>query len=145
MIIFDFAGTLVEMRPPQLLVRRGLLRRLSRRYQLAILTGGNRKEVINILKKLTIKNYFDEAFIVTKSDTGLRKPDPRLLKSLLSLGKTNKAVYIGDKIKDYRMAAALGVKFIYVGKRKLGNIQLRYDITLVEGAINKLLSSERKQ
>lgn len=39
-IIFDFAGTLVKMRPAILLVDSKLLKRLASNYKLGILTGG---------------------------------------------------------------------------------------------------------
>lgn len=126
LIVFDFAGTLVCMRPPKLLVNRSLLKRLSQVYLLGILTGGSRTEVINILKKLKILPYFKDEIIITKSDTKFRKPNPKLLSLVIQGSKATTCLYIGDSVKDYKMSTTLGIPFIYIGKKRLGVKQFMY-------------------
>ena len=140
-LLFDFSGTLVNMRPPTLLIKRDVLERLSQKFKFGIITGGPRSETTNILKKLNIYSLFDPQLIITKDDTFLRKPDPLLITSFLKKVDSKKAIYIGDRSKDLKLAKAAKIPFIYVGKAKYGKIQLGYNYDLVEQAVNKLLSS----
>lgn len=134
-IIFDFLGTLVQMRPPSLYISKNILLNLSRNYQLGIITNGKRTEVINILTKLGVIDLFET--VITKDDTSLRKPDPKLFDQF----KGQIVVYVGDTLKDYRMTKDADIPFIYVGRKKIGAGQLDFKRELVEEAINKLLSS----
>lgn len=117
-IIFDFAGTLVRMRPATLLIPKSLLRRIAQKYKLGIITGGKRAEVRNIIKKLKINQYFRDNLIITKDDTLLRKPDPRLLQLIMKRSGNKKVVYIGDRITDYIMARDAQVPFFQVTRDK---------------------------
>lgn len=114
LVIFDFAGTLVKMRPPSLLLEKGLIVKLSQSYFLGILTGGKKAEVLNILNKLDIKSYFQDENIITKDETNFRKPNPQLLQLLTR--NTTCVAYIGDTCKDSQMAKAVGVRFILADK-----------------------------
>lgn len=134
-IIFDFLGTLVQMRPPSLYISKNILLSLSRNYQLGIITNGKRAEVINILTKLGVIDLFET--VITKDDTSLRKPDPMLFSQF----NGQIVVYVGDTLKDYRMAKSANIPFIYIGRMKIGVSQLNFKRELVEEAINKLLSS----
>lgn len=115
-IIFDFAGTLVKMRPATLLIDRVYLNNLSKKYKLAIITGGARAEVLNILRKLKINQYFQVENIITKDDTILRKPNPILLKMVIKKIRATKSLYIGDNSKDFKMANMARIPFIYSQK-----------------------------
>lgn len=116
LIIFDFAGTLVKMRPPTLLINRSLLKQYSKKYQLAIVTGGKRTETINILNKLNICELFRDEYIITKDDTRFRKPAPELLRLVVKKAGTYSPLYIGDTARDRKMAQSAGIPFIYSQK-----------------------------
>lgn len=119
-IIFDFSGTLVKMRPPELLANKNILRALSKKYYLAIITGARKSETLNILNKLAITNLF--ALITTKDDTTFRKPDSILFNVVKETFRAKGYVYIGDTRKDYYFAKNSRIPFLYVGKRNIGII-----------------------
>ena len=122
-IIFDFAGTLVKMRPATLLIPLDMLQQLSRKYQLGIITGGGRAEVWNIIKRLGICAYFPRKMVITKDDTNLRKPNARLLAFAMSQFGVTSAVYVGDSTKDQQMAKATHMLFYRIGnKESIGQI-----------------------
>lgn len=110
-IVFDFSGTLVKMRPPVLLVKKGVLENLAKRYQLGIVTGARRTETLNILTKLNIKKMFSA--IISKDDTKFRKPDPKLLMIVEKKLAAKVTAYIGDSKNDRVMAKAKKVPFIF--------------------------------
>lgn len=105
LLMFDFAGTLVTMRPARLLTKRTNLVRLAQKYQLGIVTGARRPETQNILTQLSIASLFPQ--VITTDDSAFRKPDPRLLPS-------NTLAMIGDGYKDQLMAQKAKVKFFRV-------------------------------
>lgn len=111
-IIFDFSGTLVKMRPASLLIRKQFLKNASKKYKLGIITGAKRTETINITTKLGLLKLFPA--IITKDDTRLRKPNPKLLEMIERKLSAKIAVYVGDSKKDKLMAEAKGVPFIMV-------------------------------
>lgn len=108
-IFFDFTGTLVKMRPAKLLADKLLLKKLTGKYRLGIITGAKRTETINILKKLDILKIFQ--VVITASDNVVRKPDPRLFPSLPIYG------YIGDAKKDSVFAKNAGITFFRINKK----------------------------
>lgn len=108
-IFFDFSGTLVKMRPATPLINISLLKKLSERFKLGIITGAKRSETENVLKKLKIYNLFQ--IIITADDNKLRKPNPKLFPNLSIYA------YIGDTIKDKLFAKNAGVTFFRVNKK----------------------------
>jgi len=106
-IIFDFAGTLVLMRPPKLLASKTALYKLSSKYQLGIITGARRSETKNIIRKLKLVSLFK--LIITADDSVYRKPNPKLF-------FIAPKVYIGDTKKDELMAKLAKISFIKVNK-----------------------------
>ncbi|HVZ11726.1 MAG TPA: HAD family hydrolase [Patescibacteria group bacterium] len=138
-ILFDFAGTLVEMRPAKLSMKRSLLKRLSKKYNLGIITGGSRTEVENIIGKLKIRRFFSDKSIITKQDSLYSKPEPKLIRRLENSFSTKRTLYIGDRLIDYKMANAAKIPFIYIGKRKLGNEQIKNSRDLNIEMIEKYL------
>src|SRR3989337_2535592 len=99
-IFFDFSGTIAKMRPGKLLVNVSLLKELSEKYCLGIVTGGRKSEVNNIFKK-----------VITADDTRFRKPNPKIISKL----KIN--TYIGDSKKDEEFAKNLKVPFFRINKK----------------------------
>jgi phosphoglycolate phosphatase-like HAD superfamily hydrolase len=108
-IFFDFAGTLVKMRPATLLAKRFLLEKLSKRFKLGIITGGKRTETQNILNKLKIQDII--SLKITADDSKLRKPDGRLFPKMKIFA------YIGDTKKDESLAKNGKVPFFRVNKK----------------------------
>lgn len=141
LIIFDFLGTLVKMRPAKGLISAQSLEILSKDNALAIITGGQRTEVMNILRKLDYLKYFDQNLIITASDTPLRKPNPKLLEMIKARGKFEQIIFIGDMLKDFNFALNTGIPFIFIGKKRIGDAQLGYDTTQIEKVVMNLLSS----
>lgn len=114
LIIFDFAGTLVKMRPAKLLLPKSMLNNIARSFTLGILTGAKRTETLNILKKTKTLSLFDRDYIFTKDDTNLRKPDPKLFKQFFKVSNEQIILYIGDSSNDAKMAREAGINFINV-------------------------------
>ena len=106
-IIFDFAGTLVLMRPPKLLANKPALYKLSSKYQLGIITGASRSETQNILRKLKLVSLFK--MVITADDSAYRKPNPKLF-------FITPKIYIGDAKKDELMAKYANIRFIRVNR-----------------------------
>jgi phosphoglycolate phosphatase-like HAD superfamily hydrolase len=115
-VLFDFAGTLVNMRPARLLVEPMVLQQLSEKFRLVIATGASRSETINILNKLQISKLFD--LIITASDTKYQKPETGLITNFIKSDQI--AAYFGDSLKDYQLAQALNIPFYYIGKLSIG-------------------------
>ncbi len=108
-IFFDFSGTIAKMRPGKLLVNVSLLKELSEKYCLGIVTGGRKSEVNNILKKFGVAQIFTK--VITADDTRFRKPNPKIISKL----KIN--TYIGDSKKDEEFAKNLKVPFFRINKK----------------------------
>ncbi len=112
-VIFDFAGTLVCMRPATLLIPRFILNVLSWFFVLGIITGASRKDTIRILHKLRIVRFFSKETIVTKDDSSYRKPDIRLIQFFANKFKGKTIwLYVGDGIKDFKMAKRYKINFL---------------------------------
>ncbi|MBL7036312.1 HAD family hydrolase [Candidatus Microgenomates bacterium] len=107
-IIFDFAGTIVKMRPAKLLVKKELLLKISTKYNLGIITGAKKTETMNILSKLGINKLFST--IITSEDSILKKPNPKLFPILPIIA------YVGDTKKDFYFAKNAGITFFRVNK-----------------------------
>lgn len=125
LIIFDFAGTLVKMRPPRLLVNKNKLFALCDKYALGIITGARKAEVLKILNKLEIVDCF--SILVAKDDCKYQKPERKLFLFLRQRIKFGKVYYVGDTLKDYKFAVNSGIPFLYVGKKKIG---IKNDISI---------------
>ena len=114
-IFFDFAGTLVKMRPATLLVDKKQLDRLSKYFLLGIITGARKAETLNILQKLNIKDIFTT--IVASDDTIYKKPDKR------GFPRVNIKFYIGDTKKDELVAKNAKVTFFRINnKQNINNV-----------------------
>lgn len=91
-----------------------LLKSLSEKYDLAILTSSKREEIDQILDKYGLVNYFKS--ILTLDDIRNPKPDPEgIQKALKTLKyKPENVVYIGDSATDILTARAASVASIAV-------------------------------
>jgi HAD superfamily hydrolase (TIGR01509 family) len=100
--------------PPLLVGARRVVHLLSGKYDLGIVTSGNRQRVRRQLRKLDLASYFSAC--VCSEDAAKRKPHPAPL--LLALKRLRRApedcVYIGDTAEDIEMAHRAGVRAIGV-------------------------------
>jgi HAD superfamily hydrolase (TIGR01509 family) len=93
---------------------RGVLRVLSRRFKLALVSSGSRARVRRQLRELELAPMFLAK--VCSEDAPRRKPDPAPLRMALCLLKAapQLCVYVGDAPEDVEMAHRAGVRAIGV-------------------------------
>jgi putative hydrolase of the HAD superfamily len=127
-VLFDLGDTIIVEDPdpgaPILQWRRlrrvpyaaTLIRRLAKRYRLAVVTNtriSGRREVAEALRRVGLGSYFD--VIVTSVDVGCEKPGGKIFQCALdALGvQADEAVMIGDRVDtDIAGANRLGIKTI---------------------------------
>ena len=113
-IIFDLDGTLVQLKPEfQSFVDKEKLIKLSRDYELAIITGATRTETKSALKRAGINMFFNERFIVTSDDVSASKSTGESFRELLRRIRGN-VIMIGDSDSDETGASVAGIPFIRV-------------------------------
>lgn len=91
---------------------RSMLRRLARRFELAIFTGRIREELRPTLDRFRAAAYFQQ--IVTTSDVVRSKPYPDGLLRILRERAPQSALYLGDNVDDAASAHAAQVPFVGV-------------------------------
>jgi len=93
---------------------RGILRRLSRRYTLGLVTSGDRDRVCRQLRAFRLTRLFRVR--VCGGDTQEKKPHPAPLVMALREMKLSpsECVYVGDTPDDLIMARAVGMRAIAV-------------------------------
>lgn len=118
-----------------------ILKKLSKDYELAIMTGRPRQEAIYALKYNGVFNYFSE--IIAMEDVVKQKPDPDGLLKILKKFATSNAFYFGDSIDD--MEAAVNAKIAPIGilppsdkSGKLKNLLLKKGAKTVLDNINQI-------
>jgi len=89
-----------------LLVERDVLRRLSERLRLAVVTGRPRAEAEWFLEKVDVRDLFESVVCL---EDGPNKPDPTPVRIAMEQLGVSKAWMIGDTPDDVRAAAAAGV------------------------------------
>jgi len=96
-----------------------LVKKLKRKYKLAIVANNVKNWVMKKLEKYKIKNFFD--IIVVSSEVGVRKPDPRIFSfTIKKLNvKPEECIFISDELNDDLSGAkVLGIKTIWLKKEK---------------------------
>jgi HAD superfamily hydrolase (TIGR01509 family) len=100
--------------PPLLAGARRVVRLLAQKFDLGIVTSGNRPRVRRQLRELQLASYFSAC--VCSEDASKRKPHPAPLQ--LALKRLRRApeqcVYVGDTAEDIEMARSAGVRAIGV-------------------------------
>jgi HAD superfamily hydrolase (TIGR01509 family) len=100
--------------PPLLAGARRVVRLLAQKFDLGIVTSGNRPRVRRQLRELHLASYFSAC--VCSEDAAKRKPHPAPLQ--LALKRLRRApehcVYVGDTAEDIEMARSAGVRAIGV-------------------------------
>ncbi len=88
------------------------IKKFKKNYKLAVVTHGNKKNQIRILKKIKLFKYFD--FIISAKDEGLNKTDPNLFYKLLKRRfRLNEIIYVGDNpLTDFSACRKIGIKTV---------------------------------
>ncbi len=94
------------------LLDKRILKSLSKRYTLSILTGRPRKEAYYVLKKNKVASYFK--IIITMDDITKQKPFPDGLLKISNQYSNSNAYYFGDTIDDMKVAVLANVNPIGV-------------------------------
>ncbi len=91
-----------------------MLENLSKSFKLALLSNAYGEFVKRMTRFKEIDRYFE--MTLGSDDTGYRKPDPRGIFYILDKLKfeKNRALYIGDSLKDEMAAKNAGIKYIFV-------------------------------
>ncbi len=134
-IVFDFSGTLVRMRPPKLLLSRKALINLSKSYKMVIITGATKAETTNILKKLDIVECF--SLVISKEASIYSKPNPKLFDIVKTEYKDSVAIYLGDSKSDQTFAGLSQVPFLLVDN----NYPNKYKSMTTRSAINFIIKN----
>ena len=101
-------------RPPLLPGARRVLRMLARKFDLGIVTSGNRARVRRQLREFALADYFSAC--VCSEDASRKKPHPAPLRLALKRLRLlpEQCVYVGDTAEDLEMARRAGVRAIGV-------------------------------
>lgn len=94
------------------LVSPRLLKRWSKRAELALFTGRTRRELSHTLEQFGVKELFPR--VVTMDDVEHLKPDPEGLLRLLGGTDPKEALYLGDNLDDALAAKRARVPFFGV-------------------------------
>ena len=99
-----------------LLIKESLLKKLSKKYPLALFTGRPRMETEYVFKRFNIGKYFSS--VVTMDDVKKLKPDPQgAMITLKNLGVLS-AIYFGDTVDDMSCAKNSGCIGIGISSEK---------------------------
>jgi len=129
----------------KLLIDVDMIKKLSKKYLLAILTGRSKIEANFVLEKYGIKKYFKEMVAMENVKEG--KPNPEgLLKLIKKIGlNKDSVVYVGDNIADLGAANNAEVKFVGVippssDKEYLKNMFKSRDVKDILDSVNEIKS-----
>ncbi|MBC8359370.1 MAG: HAD-IA family hydrolase, partial [Candidatus Aminicenantes bacterium] len=95
-----------------------VLKRVSSKYKLAVLTDNNEVQTIRTLEALEIREFFDDKFIFTRDKSGILKPNSEVFKKVVEAirVRAEECVSIGDRLEiDIKPAQAIGMKGILAG------------------------------
>jgi HAD superfamily hydrolase (TIGR01548 family) len=118
------------------LVPARLLKKWSKRAELALFTGRTRKELAYTLDRLKMKKYFKQ--IVTMDDIKNLKPHPDGLLRILNGRDPSCALYLGDNIDDALASKRARVPFLGVLPRGSHARKMRGHILRDLGALSIL-------
>ena len=89
-----------------------VLRELSRRYYIGVVSSSTREAVKAIMEKLGYAPY--RSVIISGEDISRGKPDPEGILKALDTLDVEKALYVGDTKYDEEAARRAGVDYMYV-------------------------------
>lgn len=96
----------------KLIISEDMIKKLRKKYKLAIFTGRPKPEADYALKRFKINKYFKT--IVALEDVQEQKPNPEGLLKILKKAKVKKeeAIYVGDNPADLAASKEAGIDFI---------------------------------
>ena len=100
-----------------------LLQKISKQYNLGIVTGRPRIEAEFVLEKNNASKYF--SILIAMEDVTKGKPDPEGIQKALDFFETKKAVYFGDTINDKLAAEQSKIEFEII-KNNVNQIVRKY-------------------
>ena len=118
------------------LVPARLLKKWSKRAELALFTGRTRKELSYTLDRLKMEKYFKQ--IVTMDDIKNLKPHPDGLFRILNGRDPSRALYLGDNIDDALASQRAQVPFLGVLPRGSHARKMRGHVLRELGALSIL-------
>lgn len=124
------------------LLDKRILKSLSKRHNLAVLTGRPKKEADYVLKRNKTADCFGK--IIAMEDVLRQKPNPEGLLKILSRFQNSDAYYFGDSIDDMKTAVSANVKAIGVlppqdRSKQLQNLLIKYGAKTVIRDINMVM------
>ncbi|MBI2647042.1 histidinol-phosphate transaminase [Candidatus Woesearchaeota archaeon] len=124
------------------LLDKNILKILSNRYNLAILTGRPKKEAEYVLRRNKVKDYF--LIIIAMENISKQKPNPNGLLKIMKKYSNQEAYYFGDTIDD--MKAAISADIMPIGvlppqdkSSKLQNLLIKNSAKCVINNINNVM------
>lgn len=116
-----------------------LLKQLAQKFDLALMTGSKREEIVQILEKYGLLNYFKS--ILTLDDIKSPKPNPEGIRKVISQLNylPENVLYVGDSTTDIQTARAAKVASVAVSNGLVPKYKLlRYEPNLVCDHITEL-------
>jgi HAD superfamily hydrolase (TIGR01548 family) len=117
------------------LPQKGLLDRLSDKFELAIFTGRTTQEAEITLNREGLRDRF---LLVTANDVEKEKPAPDGLLKIAGLRPSKKLLYVGDTVDDARCARAAQVPFVGIAAEQSPRRAELLELFRTEGAIQVL-------
>lgn len=96
-----------------------IIKKLSKKYRLALVTGRVKKGVDSYLNFSKTKNYFKVKVCFEDYKRSKPHPEPLLIAAKKLKINPSEAVYVGDSLTDMQAAKAAGMKIILYSKKKL--------------------------
>ena len=123
------------------LLNKKTLKQLSKRYNLAILTGRPKKEAEYVLRKNNAKQFFP--VIVAMEDVSWQKPNTEGILKILKQFQNSDAYYFGDTVDDMKSAVAANVMPVGVlppqnKSLELKNLLMKFGARCVLNNINEI-------
>lgn len=133
----DFLFKKIEKREPPIFVMQGLILAekclvskkilealINKDLKLGIATGRPREEALFAIKRFNLQEFFPENYIVALGDTIKEKPDPDPIIEVKKRMQVQNPIYIGDTISDVISAKKAKMPCIFIGSKKLGDVQI---------------------
>lgn len=105
------------------LFNKNILKNISKKYKLGIVTGRPKAEAVYTLKKNQVEGFFQ--VLISMDDVKKDKPNPEGINKAIKLFGTKNAIYFGDTKNDEIAASNANIKFKLI-KNNINKIVQRY-------------------
>ncbi len=140
LIIFDLEGTLVDVAGKlckQVFISEDLLRNISSKYEIGIVTGATREELQYVLSTTFLGLYFQEKNTITATEVFEEKKTGKSFQKLIQKIKPRRSVILGDSEGDRLGSQVLNISFVRVDPRLLSLDILQMDEYVRKAIENK--------